>query len=386
MRRVGRCGSLGAALRRGRAGSASRSAAGSSSGRSGRSARTISVLAVSGPRSGGGEGGSPSRGSSDAARRCAPGRPDQRQLERHLGGRGDGRRGRRAPGPGRPASSRAAASSAACAASSAAGRRRGLQRGAASRSSATVDPQGDDLGVAARPVRARCAGREAGGPASRRPSWPGRGATRRCDEVCGAVRRHDAGPYAGTSAADGGNTPIRHHSMSVTESHEPHPAGLAAPGRRPLRRGPGRRRTRRPATGLWRAGRDDLLARHPDTPLLPEDRAGFAGLPGRAVRPGPAVRGRGRPRRRAAPARGADRHRRRGAVRPGRRCCACPGSATWTCGGSTSYGGGVFVPVKDALAGQETYGGGRYLLDTVKGADLGGDVAWRPAAARWSST
>ena len=39
-----------------------------------------------------------------------------------------------------------------------------------------------------------------------------------------------------------------------------------------------------------------------------------------------------------------------------------------------SYGGGVFVPVKDASAGRGTYGGGRYLLDTVKGADLGGEV------------
>ena len=38
-----------------------------------------------------------------------------------------------------------------------------------------------------------------------------------------------------------------------------------------------------------------------------------------------------------------------------------------------SYGGGIFLPVKDALAGVRggTYGGGRYLLDTVKGADLG---------------
>jgi uncharacterized protein (DUF1684 family) len=34
----------------------------------------------------------------------------------------------------------------------------------------------------------------------------------------------------------------------------------------------------------------------------------------------------------------------------------------------------VFVPVKDALAGSLTYGGGRYLIDTVKGADLGGDA------------
>jgi uncharacterized protein (DUF1684 family) len=36
------------------------------------------------------------------------------------------------------------------------------------------------------------------------------------------------------------------------------------------------------------------------------------------------------------------------------------------------YGGGVFVPFRDATSGRETYGGGRYLLDTVKGADLGG--------------
>jgi len=38
-----------------------------------------------------------------------------------------------------------------------------------------------------------------------------------------------------------------------------------------------------------------------------------------------------------------------------------------------SYGGGLFVPVKDGGAGRATYGGGRYLIDTVKGADLGGD-------------
>ena len=36
-----------------------------------------------------------------------------------------------------------------------------------------------------------------------------------------------------------------------------------------------------------------------------------------------------------------------------------------------SYGGGVFVPLRDGTAGTETYGAGRYLLDTVKGADLG---------------
>jgi len=35
------------------------------------------------------------------------------------------------------------------------------------------------------------------------------------------------------------------------------------------------------------------------------------------------------------------------------------------------YGGGVFVPFRDETSGRETYGGGRYLLDTIKGADLG---------------
>ena len=37
-----------------------------------------------------------------------------------------------------------------------------------------------------------------------------------------------------------------------------------------------------------------------------------------------------------------------------------------------SYGGGVFLCFRDRTSGTETYGGGRYLLDTVKGADLGG--------------
>jgi uncharacterized protein len=36
-----------------------------------------------------------------------------------------------------------------------------------------------------------------------------------------------------------------------------------------------------------------------------------------------------------------------------------------------SYGNGIFVPLRDATAGATTYGAGRYLLDTVKGADLG---------------
>jgi uncharacterized protein (DUF1684 family) len=36
-------------------------------------------------------------------------------------------------------------------------------------------------------------------------------------------------------------------------------------------------------------------------------------------------------------------------------------------------GGGVLLPFKDATSGQETYGGGRYLLDSIKHADLGSE-------------
>lgn len=39
------------------------------------------------------------------------------------------------------------------------------------------------------------------------------------------------------------------------------------------------------------------------------------------------------------------------------------------------YAGGLFVPFRDATNGTETYGAGRYVIDTAKGADLGGDAA-----------
>jgi uncharacterized protein (DUF1684 family) len=39
------------------------------------------------------------------------------------------------------------------------------------------------------------------------------------------------------------------------------------------------------------------------------------------------------------------------------------------------YGGGLFLPFRDATSGTETYAAGRYVLDTIKGADLGGDGA-----------
>jgi len=60
------------------------------------------------------------------------------------------------------------------------------------------------------------------------------------------------------------------------------------------------------------------------------------------------------------------------------------------------YGGGLWLPFGDASNGASTYGGGRYLYDTIKGADLGAtatdfvldfNFAYNPSCAyedRWS--
>jgi uncharacterized protein (DUF1684 family) len=41
----------------------------------------------------------------------------------------------------------------------------------------------------------------------------------------------------------------------------------------------------------------------------------------------------------------------------------------------SGYAGGLFVPFRDATNGHETYGAGRYLLDSAKSADLGPGAA-----------
>jgi len=37
------------------------------------------------------------------------------------------------------------------------------------------------------------------------------------------------------------------------------------------------------------------------------------------------------------------------------------------------YGGGLFLPFRDKTCTNQSYGGGRYLYDAIKGSDLGGD-------------
>jgi uncharacterized protein (DUF1684 family) len=120
----------------------------------------------------------------------------------------------------------------------------------------------------------------------------------------------------------------------------------------------------------WRRGRDELFATHPDSPLLPADRESFDGLP---VAPyDPSLRFEVtldedvEPRRFEVPTAtdGVVPFERFGVMH-------LPGLGDLDAWWLASYGGGLFVPVKDATAGHETYGAGRYLLDTVKGADLG---------------
>ena len=145
----------------------------------------------------------------------------------------------------------------------------------------------------------------------------------------------------------------------------------------------------------WRAGRDELIGGHPDSPLDAGARGAFAGVP---IAPyDPALRflvpvdTDVEPERREVPT--ADD----GLVvldRIGRVTLRDVGRLdVWWVGG---YGGGVFLPLRDGSAGTTTYGGGRYLLDSIKGADLGGtdgrlvvdlNFAYHPSCTydpRWS--
>jgi uncharacterized protein len=123
----------------------------------------------------------------------------------------------------------------------------------------------------------------------------------------------------------------------------------------------------------WRVGRDDLFRTHPQSPLQAGDPLRGTGLPYGPYDPAlrfeldlrltkPA---------RLSPATDGNRMtrlRRIGAVE-----LPDPLNATLDVWWVDQYGGGLFMPVRDGSAGYTSYGGGRYLLDTVKGCDLGGN-------------
>ena len=125
---------------------------------------------------------------------------------------------------------------------------------------------------------------------------------------------------------------------------------------------------------IWRTARDELLMTHPQSPIPPDRRAHFGGAP---VAPyDPAMRfevelDTDLESLRLDISTGTD-----GIVhldRMGRIDLEGVGALDvwWVAG----YGGGVFIPMRDATAATTSYGGGRYIVDTAKGADLGGREA-----------
>jgi uncharacterized protein (DUF1684 family) len=129
-----------------------------------------------------------------------------------------------------------------------------------------------------------------------------------------------------------------------------------------------------PALGWqrWRTERDALFAHHPATPLPADARHAFDGLPFYAYDPAARVPADVEP----AAERTITLVGSAGATFGARRFA----TARFSLGGADlgldlywleGYAGGLFVPFADATSGATTYGAGRYLLDTVKGADLG---------------
>jgi uncharacterized protein len=128
------------------------------------------------------------------------------------------------------------------------------------------------------------------------------------------------------------------------------------------------------AHGHWRERRDRLFREHPDSPLGAEDPMRVSGIPywpyNPALRFAVPLLPASAAKTYAIPTGGDEvtRIRQIGWVELpdpiGDRL------AIWWL---EQYGGGIFVPFRDGTAGETTYGAGRYMLDTAKGADLGVD-------------
>lgn len=136
-----------------------------------------------------------------------------------------------------------------------------------------------------------------------------------------------------------------------------------------------RRRDPDPETLAWfRQSKDALFHDHPQSPLPLAERASFSGLPYWPYDPDARVTARFDPlesvEKPTAPA-GASEV---AFFRIGRLSFTYHGQpaslgAYWIDG----YAGGLFVPFVDATSNHTTYGGGRYVLDTIKSADHGAE-------------
>lgn len=126
----------------------------------------------------------------------------------------------------------------------------------------------------------------------------------------------------------------------------------------------------------FRAARDRLFKSHPQSPLTEAQRGEFVSLPYFAYEPAWRVAGTldGNVEQDTftiqLPAEGELRYTRIAHVHfhvQGKRRALSLFSLQ-------GYGGGLFLPFRDATNGHTTYPGGRYLYDTIKGADLNTSV------------
>ena len=122
----------------------------------------------------------------------------------------------------------------------------------------------------------------------------------------------------------------------------------------------------------WVAARDTLFANHPQSPI--EDRKSFTGLPYYDHDSRWRTTGLFTPTDDQAAVldhsgEGSTRFITIGSVEFELAGEECRLEVLWL----DAYGGGIFLPFRDGGNSDATYGGGRYLLDTVKGADLGHD-------------
>ena len=123
---------------------------------------------------------------------------------------------------------------------------------------------------------------------------------------------------------------------------------------------------------VWRDGRDELFRSHPQSPLPPGDPLRGTGVPYWPYDPRL---------RFDVPLEPADRDvslpvpSSEGTIPMsllGRVRLPAPVDAAIDVWWLRQYAGGLFLPLRDGTAGQSSYGGGRYALDTAKDADLGG--------------
>ena len=133
---------------------------------------------------------------------------------------------------------------------------------------------------------------------------------------------------------------------------------------------------------LWRQGRDELFLKHPQSPLPPGDPLRATGLPYWPYDPAlrfelPLL---------PAEELSLDVPTSEGVTPMDRIGCLrlpAPLDAVIDVWWLRQYGGGLLLPLRDGTSGrsgggrpgddgQSSYGGGRYALDTAKGADLGG--------------